>query len=119
MYHEINADDFSMVDHFNDYFGTDSWTPIESIEGNLPVEEIRAQMGAADVAVMVAENDGFNLMIPESAATNQKGCVVIAGEDTGAAHLLNASDDVGDRGLLRAQQDPKGILAEAGIAVAV
>jgi trehalose 6-phosphate synthase/phosphatase len=88
-YRRHRAEVERLVTRINGRFGTPSWTPIQFLHRNLPMDEVLALYRAADVMLVTPLRDGMNLVAKEfvAAQTDADG-VLILSEFAGASEQL-------------------------------
>ncbi len=86
-YHRIR----DRIDRINDRFGTDDWTPITYIEGSLSRQRLVALLAGADVGLVTAIADGFNLIALEYALASASPDELLISEFCGAASYLDGA----------------------------
>lgn len=91
-YAQLERDVLRRVAALNARFGTDDWTPVVLIHGNVDADLLAAVYRAADACIVSSLQDGMNLVAKEFIACQQdRAGVLVLSRFTGAADELEGA----------------------------
>ncbi len=103
------------IDRINERFGTDNWTPVTYLEGSLSRERLVALLTGADVGLVTAIADGFNLIALEYALASTPPDELLLSEFCGAAAYLDGAVSVNPHDIAGTAAAMERAIDDAGV----